>query len=70
MWVVADHPTDYPDYFIARKRYLEGGKEYITNHLVGFYDLDKLHAYFREELHLVFLYRNEEDDPVIVGTYI
>lgn len=66
IWVVYDHPTDFPESYIAR---LWDG---MTNTATASYllapTLDALRARLPPEL--VQLARHEEDDPAIVETWL
>ena len=65
IWVVTDHPQDYPDYFVAR-RWVDGqptGAAMMDRNLK---DLRRILARYG----LVRILRNKEDDPVIVETWV
>ena len=65
IWTVYDHPTDFPDMFVARK--FNGGeptKDHITSP-----DIDQIRYAF-EELGLVRVMRHPSDDPCIVETWL
>jgi len=65
MWTIYDHPSDWPNFYVARKWI---GEEPMNVVLLDA-DLDRL----RETLArkgLVKLMRNEGDDPVILETWL
>lgn len=70
IWVVYDHPRDYPHEYVARMQVAErDGSITITNEAIASRSLDLL----RMELEgrgLTCLQRMEGDDPVIVETWI
>jgi len=64
-WVIYDHPTDFPDHFVARK-YLYDAP---TQDMLQSENLNHL----REEMHklgLVCIPRSPSDDAKIVETWI
>lgn len=65
IWVVYDHPTDWPDYFVAREWIGEQPGNMVTLER----DLDRLRDRLRR-MGLTRLERNEEDDPVILETWL
>ena len=65
IWVVYDHPKDFPDYFIAR-RWLN---DTPTDSLVMCSDLDLLRGQL-EEMGLVQVQPLEGDDAVILETWL
>ena len=65
MWVVYDHPRDMPHSFVAR-RWING--EASPDMMIG-PDLELIRTML-EQRGLTPLCRNEEDDPVILETWI
>jgi len=69
MWVVYDHPSDYPAHFTARLHEISSGVHLVTDQVLTSATLEPL----REQLAqrgLICITRNEEDDPVIVETWL
>jgi len=61
IWTVYDHPSDFPDYFVARK--------FDMNIPTQDYIADKSLTIIRDWLQgqgLTFLPRQEDDDPNII----
>jgi hypothetical protein len=70
MWTVYDHPQDFPDRFVARLFVVGKGGEMITTpELVVTYELEVLREIFRDAF-LTCLARAEQDDPVIMETWL
>lgn len=70
MWVVYDHPSDFPDEYVARKHVvLSGGAYGPTPEIMLSRSLDELRDGL-EALGLVHLDRMEGDDPVILETWL
>ena len=70
MWVVYDHPTDYPDKFVARRFDVDRDEPKPSASIIITDDLDKLRDMLQLELGLVKLMRSERDDPKIVETWL
>lgn len=83
MWVIYDHPTDYPDSFIAR-RWVEGDRQVVivdrnmrtmrkdyhaTKDIIVTQTLEELRKTFKV-MGLVCLNRTEDDDPKIVEVWL
>jgi hypothetical protein len=69
MWTVYDHPSDYPDYYIARK-WLVGSKRAepeATDEILLDADLDALRK--RIPPWLYCMGRQEGDDPKIIEVW-
>ena len=69
MWVVYDHPLDYPTEFVARRHEVTKEGSRPTNEAMSSHSLDLL----RDELvgrGLTCLTRSPEDDPKIVETWL
>jgi hypothetical protein len=69
MWVVYDHPSDFPDQYIARQHIvgIEGNK--VTDRTMGSDQLEKVRAALRN-LGLVRIDRSPEDDPAIMEVWL
>ena len=70
MWAVYDHPTDYPDYYVARKWLCGNGnaEPQGTDEVLMDKDLDRLRAKLPPGMYC--LPRDAKDDPVIVETWV
>lgn len=68
MFTVTDHPTDFPDFFVARL-HLTRPEPHATAFAIMDRDLDRLRETL-EALGLVKLARSPEDDPVILETWL
>lgn len=66
MWVVYDHPSDFPNKYVARKRDDLGNP---TNDIIVTSTLEELRSMLRMK-GLTCLTRNEIDDPVIMETWL
>jgi hypothetical protein len=66
MWVVYDHPLDYPDKFVAR---LWVGEQ-PTQSIIIANDLAMIRDTLCFEMHKVCLARNPEDDPKILEMWL
>jgi hypothetical protein len=69
MWTVYDHPTDYPNNFVARK-FLIGPNQVIPQlDTMICPDVEMIRDRLRA-MGLVKLMRSDGDDPVIMETWI
>ena len=66
MWVVTDHPKDFPHWYVARKWIIGEGP---TSECMMSEDLDEVQD-FLADLGLVKLLPDPLDDPVIVAVWI
>jgi hypothetical protein len=66
IWTVYDHPSDYPDYYVARM--FRG--ETPTDNMVMAADLDTVRDVMARDFHLVCLTRHPDDDPKIIETWL
>jgi hypothetical protein len=69
MWTVTDHPTDLPDWYVARKTLVVPGATVMTNDVRKTSTLDEL----REQLArmgLTPIARDPKDDPKIVEVWL
>ena len=70
MWVIYDHPTDFPDVFVAR-RWEVLREERPTDDILKHADLAMLrYVIAREKGCTVHLMRSPEDDPKIVEVWM
>lgn len=68
MWVVYDHPTDYPEGFIARQHIVGiGGSQLTDRTMAG--TLESIRTAL-SNIGLVCLTRSVRDDPKIVETWL
>jgi hypothetical protein len=71
MWTVYDHPTDWPNAYIARQyRILDSGAYVATENVIIAQDLDIIRRAMIEEFGLTCLTRNEGDDVKIIETWV
>lgn len=70
MWTIYDHPTDFPDYYVAREYKISVDNTHgPTDNFIKALDLDLLRA----KMHikgLTPLARDPSDDPKIIETWI
>lgn len=69
MWTIYDHPSDFPDGYIARRWEVTAGVTAATSDTLVNSDLEPL----REEMlarGLHRLHRDTNDDPTIVETWL
>ncbi len=69
IWTVYDHPTDWPDWFVARRFEVAAGECRPTEDVVMTRTLDELRIHFGER-GFSFLCRNEGDTPGVLGCYL
>ena len=69
MWVVYDHPSDYPEHYVARQHVVGTGGDEATDRVLASPTLESLRVALAE-IGLVCLTRSDEDDPVIVETWL
>ena len=70
IWTVYDHPTDYPDKFVARRFDVGHDGPKLSASVIIADDLDKLRRVLEFELRLVRITRSPEDDPKIVENWL
>lgn len=74
MWTVYDHPSDFPDCFVARKWIASSGmsEPIRTDSVLTADNLKMLKVKIQHEMPYVidFIPRQPDDDPVIVGCYL
>ena len=69
MWTIYDHPTDFPDHFVAREWLVSGRGAWPSGMVIWAATLNEV----RLELlsyGLTCLERSAEDDPAIVETWL
>ena len=69
MWVVYDHPSDYPDDFVARKWILTKNGMLPTETALSGPSIDLL-RYMLAENGLSRMERLPEDDPVVLEVWL
>jgi len=70
LWVVYDHPIDYPDAYVARLHEVSGqGRQRVTHHVLTADNLTEIRAALAA-FGLTRISRSVEDDPVIVETWL
>lgn len=69
LWTIYDHPSDWPDGYIARKHLVIDGTGGPTPHVLTCEQLEPLREQMRM-MGLACLTRSPEDDPVIVETWL
>lgn len=70
MWVVTDHPSDFPQFYVARKNVWDGNDRYVpTGEMILRATREEI-AEEMEAMGLVFVARSDLDDPVILGTWL
>lgn len=68
MWVIYDHPSDLPEYFVARKWLVKSGILQATDKVLMDKNLEQLRA--KLPIRLYCLPRRVNDDPVIIETWV
>ena len=70
IWVIYDHPRDQPEFYIVRRqRATNTGSILHDVRSYGFRELEHARAWLRQQ-GLTPLARMDEDDPVIIETWI
>jgi hypothetical protein len=69
IWTVYDNPTDRPGLFVARRFLVSAKGVRATETVCSSKTLDALRAVLAAQ-NLTRLDRNEDDDPVIVETWV
>jgi hypothetical protein len=69
IWVIYDHPRDFPNAFVARPQFetVDGIKQFGEGYAAP--DLEVLRDHMRR-MGLVCLARHPDDDPVIIEVWI
>ena len=69
VWVIYDHPKDYPEYFLARKFvYINNGLK-PTFDILKNVEIDNIRNSLRDKC-FTLLPRHQDDDEKIVETWI
>lgn len=68
LWTIYDHPTDHPDYYVARKWIITDDGPQATNKACYGPTLDDVRAALPPGLYRIAADPN--DDPVILETWI
>jgi hypothetical protein len=66
IWTIYDHPTDYPEHYVAR---LFHG-ETPTDSVIQSKDLDTIRGIMIADFGLTCLTRSPDDDPKIIETWL
>jgi hypothetical protein len=69
IWVIYDHPRDFPDRFVARRHVCTGPDQGPTDDIVTSKNLKQLRVAM-ERRYLTKLDRHPSDDPVIIETWL
>ncbi len=69
IWTVFDHPTDLPDFYVARLSTITRGVIEVTENVVMSTELEKVQDTMRD-LGLTRLPRMDGDDPKILETWV
>jgi hypothetical protein len=69
IWVIYDHPRDFPDRFIARRHVVTGSAQGPTEDIVADKSLKQLRRVM-ESRFLTKLDRHPSDDPTIIETWL
>jgi len=70
IWTVYDHPTDYPDCYVARLHEVRVTGSQPTGSFMVCQDLEMLRSILCFEMHLTCLARSPEDEPQIVENWL
>lgn len=68
MWVIYDHPSDYPSSFVVRRQWAGNGKVFADAKCFLCQSLEAARAVVPPGLHCIA--RDPADDPVIVETWL
>lgn len=69
LWTVYDHPSDYPDQYVARQFVVGIGGQRATDRVMAHVDLESIRAVL-SHAGLVRVERHPTDDPVILETWL
>lgn len=69
LWTIYDHPRDAPEWFVARKWITRSGETLGTTHCIYEEDLEAMRAHMLA-YGLTCISRSEQDDPVIIETWL
>ena len=65
-WTIYDHPTDFPDHYVARE-FVDGKP---TESFIQGSELDTIRQILIADFGLTCIPRDPTDDPVIVETWV
>jgi hypothetical protein len=68
IWTIYDHPTDYPDSFVARRSVISKHETITTTDMFVADTLEELEALLPRGM--AWIPRMKMDDPKIVGVWI
>lgn len=69
MWTVYDHPSDWPDWYVARKSEVHKEGMTVFNHVIMERDLERLRSTLTG-FGLTCISRSHSDDPVILEVWL
>lgn len=69
MWVVYDHPTDYPDHYVARQHVVGLSGIESTDRVMQAKTLDSIRTAMTNQ-GLACITRSDNDDPKIVEVWL
>lgn len=70
-WTIYDHPSDHPMHWVARQFVVhQDGTTEPTDSIILADDLERLRLCMLTDMGKVAIARSDEDDPVIVETWI
>jgi hypothetical protein len=70
VWTIYDHPSDFPEHFVARRWEIGPGEVRPTGSFIQASELEVLRTMLLTELGLTPIPRSPGDDPVIVETWM
>ena len=70
LWTVYDHPSDFPEVFIARQSLIGPGGAYHTANVIMSSDLEVVRAILLDDLRLTRIERDPRDDAKIVEVWV
>ena len=70
IYIIYDHPRDYPEHFVCRRQIIQGGEiSFDERFFLQSENLETIRQFCRE-MKLYCFPRFENDDPVILETWI
>lgn len=69
MWVIYDHPKDFPDKFVAREWNIGPGRATPLDNVITSNDLEELREQMVQKC-LTKIIKSNIDDPCIVETWM
>ncbi len=70
LWTIYDHPSDYPDHYVAREYLVTPDGPVRTDNIMLSADVERLRECFLAEMGLACLSRSPEDDPTIMEIWL